>query len=299
MQLPHPEADVRSHYTGLLVFSLMLAAAGGLSADSLHWQGVNAQHTSWVGYYTSPYYAWDTTRDPDLLLTLFCLDFNHEIAPPYDWQADLHPLNQSNVTAYAQFGGNYSAGDIVNPPSFPFTSDSAGGNIFTQAGAGVINGMTVSYVRYLEAAWLFENILKAQARNPADTASMVISQVAVWELFVQAGANYSTLTNKVNATTGTRTFKNYLDNTAYTGTFRGAVDFALIEAQDAVLNHNWDAENWTLVTGNANWVRNSHNNVAVQEFLTPLPVPEPSGAAVLGAVLGMLGLAARRRRNAA
>jgi hypothetical protein len=49
-----------------------------------------------VGYvYVSPYTA--EVQGTNQLITLYCIDFNHEVAPPLEWQANLQTLDQANV----------------------------------------------------------------------------------------------------------------------------------------------------------------------------------------------------------
>ena len=229
---------------------LLSIAACAFCDTDIKW--VNSNGTIWDRYYTSPYYA--TSSDPALTLTLFCLDYNDEIAPPFEWHANVYALNESNVDNHAQFGGSYPG----------------------------ITGAPDAYVRYLEAAWLFTNIQSAQITH--DTNTMIVSQVAAWELFVNA-ANQAGLTSKINATGGTPAFGN-------------AVAKALVDAHTAVVDNNWGAANagkWSLVTGDPAWVRDSHGNIPVQEFLTPIHTPEPSALILLATMVGILGTAIRRR----
>ena len=233
---------------------LLMAGAGCAFADYMHWTGPNSLNTNWGGYYTSPSRAVDTTTNVNM--TLFCLDFNHEVAPPYDWQADIYELNPSNVQAHALYGAHADA-----------------------------------FTRYLQAAWLFTNITDAFNHQPADTVSMIISQVAAWELFVDA-AHAGTLNAKVSGTGGTYTFNNYIDGKSNAGlTFANAVDKALSEAQTAVAG-GWGGANagsWATVTGH------DSSGKPVQEFLAP--VPEPSAVVLLGTMAGVLGFACVFRRR--
>ena len=59
----------------------------------------------------------------------------------------------------AQFGGNYGHGVTTTP--WAFTGDSG-----AEAGHSVsLAASNTAYARYLEAAWLFTNILTAQANG--------------------------------------------------------------------------------------------------------------------------------------
>jgi len=41
-------------------------------------------------YYVSPYTA--EIKNTGELVTLYCIDFNHEVAPPWEWDANIQPL---------------------------------------------------------------------------------------------------------------------------------------------------------------------------------------------------------------
>src|SRR5689334_1123039 len=122
----------------LLLFSATLTTA--LADDDLVWNGPNG--TSWSNFYTSPYYATDQTTGRTL--TLFCLDYNHEIAPPTEWHADLNALSPANQSSYL-YGGSYP---FINP---------ATSNAFTGDNLGTVATDADRYQRYVEAAWLFTN----------------------------------------------------------------------------------------------------------------------------------------------
>jgi hypothetical protein len=254
--------------------AVLLSAAGTQAfADVLTWSGPNG--ATWGGYYTSPYTAKDVTRNE--LLTIFCLDFNNEIAPPTTWEANLVDLSGSNVGQY-QYGGSYGVPAPSQPP--PFRSV---GLFTTTTYDDAIN-------RYRAAAWLFTNILNSP---PYSSNSAIVSQVAAWELFVSAG-NLGTLTTKINGTSGTWTFNdNVGSGLPTTGTFATAVDAALNAAHAAVYDNGWTgAGAWQVVTADATWVNTTHSGIRVQEFLTP--VPEPASLALFGSLV-VAGVAARRK----
>jgi hypothetical protein len=279
---------------------ILLIACGCASADDLQWGGTYV--AAWSGFGTSPYTAIDTSAN-NKLVTIFCLDFNDEIAPPTDWQANIRPLTADNVMDFAQFGGNYGNGITAAP--FAFQSDSL---TLGDPHSIDLSASPTAYIRYQEATWLFGNILKALPNG--DINSSIISQVAVWDLFVE-GPNQSTLTNDIKAYNGPSgyTFNNYLYSTDNYSTppatqsmgglqFEDAVDEALKAAQNAVLNESWTSSNyvgtWDLVTGDPTWA--AAYGRPVQEFLTDAPpVPEPGAVVLLGTVMVAIGFFSRRR----
>ena len=101
----------------LLRSAALLILSGCLFADDLTWGGTWTG--VWSGFGTSPYTAIDTSLSKNP--TIFCLDFNDEIGPPYAWQANIYSLSQANVTQNAQFGGNYGQG----VPGFNFNISAA------------------------------------------------------------------------------------------------------------------------------------------------------------------------------
>jgi len=54
---------------------------------TLDWVGPNGNAAG--GYYISPYTAQINGAD----ILLYCIDFNHEIAPPTTWTANIEPLD--------------------------------------------------------------------------------------------------------------------------------------------------------------------------------------------------------------
>ena len=279
-----------------------MIVGGCLFGDDLQWGGTYV--AAWSGFGTSPYTAIDTS-DNNKLLTIFCLDFNDEIAPPINWTANIRPLTAGNVSGFAQFGGNYGTG----VPGAPFgITTPAFQSDLDPANPHYVNlGSFNAYTRYLEASWLFSNILHSLPHGDVNTS--VISQVAAWDLFVE-GKNQSALAGDISATSGSYTFNNYLfsadsystppTTTSIPGlNFEESVDEALKAAQNAVLNQNWAGSNyigsWNVVTADPAWT--AAYGIPVQEFLTDAPsVPEPGTVVLLGTLIAAIGLARRCKR---
>src|SRR5579863_10436252 len=111
--------------------------AGTAMADNFNWGNTYAQ--AWQGFGTSPYVAVNTVTNQPIVI--FCLDYNDEIAPPYNWNANVWTLNAQNVQTEAQYGGNYNnllntaygathpgqtAPNPISGPPYAFVTDSAG-----------------------------------------------------------------------------------------------------------------------------------------------------------------------------
>jgi hypothetical protein len=152
----------------LRLFLLAAAAvltAGTAFADHMAFQSTSNISNVWQGYYTSPYLVMDESVPPSgELLTVYCLDFNHEVAPPYMWDANIHPLDQAYVGSF-QYGSTAAA-----------------------------------WQHYAAAAWLFKAIEQLQADKPADANLKETEyQVAAWKLFVDA-SHEAVLNSKIHAT---------------------------------------------------------------------------------------------------
>ncbi len=296
-----------------LGFLCFILSCGCLFADNLNWGGT--YQGVWSGFGTSPYTAIDTSQN-NLVLQIFCLDYNDEIAPPTAWSATILNLNPSNVTNYGQFGGNYGNGITpVAGANFAFSGDTPTATPSDpNAGQYAVQIATNSpYIRYLEAAWLFSNIEQSLlGKNGDNVPNAIVSQVAAWDLFVEA-RNQATLRNEIDGTGGSWSFQNYVYSTNYqtapttesglpgSVSFEEAVDEALNAAQNAIAA-GWANSayfgTWNLVTGTQAYV-NSYG-IPVQEFLSPTPamnsqVPEPAAIVLLATVMVGVGTAIRRK----
>lgn len=324
-------------------------------ADDLNWGGTWV--ADWNNFGIGPYTAIDTSNNPHQTIQIFCLDFNDSIAPPIAWTASMLALNEPNVAGTGAFAGSYAAqyggsyntllqnafNDNSNPrpateksppqvsgastgqvPPYAFNKDNVAGGYSVNL-APSNQTADPAYTRYLEAAWLFQDMLLAL---PGDVNTDIIAQVAAWELFVNS-TNLSLLTNDVDTYGGRYIFNNYLAlapgqtylttsvvHTQPTGsagiTFEQAVDAALSAAQTAVVRDHWgpgsfNYGSWTLVTATPDYVIGYGD--AVQEFLSPnapaslaLPlqndpvVPEPKAVLLLGSAGAIVLWKYRRRR---
>jgi len=127
------------------------AAANPLTLD---W--VSAGNNPVGNYYVSPYTAEITSTGQ--LITLYCIDFNHEVAPPLEWEANIQTFDLSNVPAmqYGDLSANISS----------------------------------TWAKYEAAAWLITQL--TQTTNQYQQA---VDQYAAWKIFLdpahQAAYNQS------------------------------------------------------------------------------------------------------------
>lgn len=139
-------------------------------ADHMEWQSPSPFSNVWQGFYTSPYLAWDRSMTPPpygQLLTVYCLDYNDEVAPPYAWDANLNPLSLANTNLY-----QYRS-------AFPTAEQ--------------------TYLRYASAAWLFTAMHNLETSQPAGWRTLETEyQVAAWRLFVDT-AHAADLNARIHA----------------------------------------------------------------------------------------------------
>lgn len=295
-----------------LRFALLLTLSTfSAFADTFVWGDTYAQ--AWQGFGTSPYSAHGSGANANI--TIFCLDFNDQIAPPFTWNATVWNLTQANVQNEAQYGGNYNnlldaayqtsnpgqnAPNQVSGPPYAFVTDDAGGSYKAD-----LTNSPDAYTRYLEAAWLFSEIEAAGSQTPFD----LVFQAAAWDLFVNT-ANQADLAQDIqntNADGNIYGFQDYIDPAGSATAnvsgidFQQAVDYALNAAQAAVVtNHTFTGDGWTIVTADPTWVETDGKTIPAQEFLSPNavdppPVPEPSSIVLLATLAGAAWFGRNRR----
>lgn len=270
---------------------LALFLAGSVSnalADqfdvNMQFEGVVNSNATWAGpgetVYVSPYTATDT--DNSTLITVYCLDWNHNIGFGQDWTADFISLVPTNphLSDLYYYGSTtaYALGQ---------TSPGSGTDTLTS-----VTGLLPAemYDRYLEAAWLFTQIQKLGTLNSANATTEDELNVAAWTLFLDAnppvtnGTDPSAFATAINASSS----------------FANDVYNDLQNAQAAV-SAGYTAEGWYAITPNPKGILPDGQNNATQEFLAydPDPVPEPQAILLFGTLVGILGATRYRRRKQA
>jgi hypothetical protein len=133
------------------LFALALVIAPvGLFATELTLDFVSPGNNPVGFYYVSPYTA--EIKGTGQLLTLYCIDFNHDISPPNEWTAQIESFDFANLP-------NMQHGGDPNP--------------------------TATWLKYEAAAWLVTQM--AEQPNTAQGLSQeAIYQYAAWEVFLDA-----------------------------------------------------------------------------------------------------------------
>ena len=99
------QVDMQKFHANIFRAAVILLISGSAfitparaNTITLDWVGPNGNNAG--GYYISPYTAQIDGTNQSLLI--YCIDFNHDIAPPYQWEANIAPLT-SNVSSF-QYG---------------------------------------------------------------------------------------------------------------------------------------------------------------------------------------------------
>ncbi len=112
-------------------------------------------------YYVSPYTA--TVKGLGQQIVLYCIDFNHEVAPPNEWNAVIASLNSADSASF-QYGAQWT--------------------------------------KYEEAAWLIDQLSAADGTTATGLHQRAIDQYAAWEIFLDA-AHTGAYNSSVQAAGGT------------------------------------------------------------------------------------------------
>ena len=290
---------------------LLFALAGATWADQMQFGSTVVNGVTWQGpenVYVSPYYATDVTSSPgspftnNTVIQIYCLDWNHNITFGFPWTADIFaidPLDGNGPKLYYDQTVDVSAYTLAPQTSDPTNKVELDPITLHQADM---------YNRYLEAAWLFNQMRLLWAptppgsSHPNDVEQRELN-VAAWTLFLDVNPPIIPSNQ-----TDPAVFAQDINNSG--GGVASGQDFAIdvynyvqcakahvVGGSTCVMpgggttyinpGGDYDAAGWYAVT----------NGVGTQEFLTYVPpVPEPSAVILLGTVVGMLGLTKFRRK---
>ena len=133
----------------LVAFTMMLlpASLSAYSITTLDW--VSAGNNPQGYYYVSPYTA--QVKGSPQQLTLYCIDFNHEVAPPLEWNAVIEPLAFSNFS-------NFQYASLGTPAS--------------------------TWDKYQAAAWLITQLSNVAGSTSQAQYQRAVFQYAAWKIFV-------------------------------------------------------------------------------------------------------------------
>jgi hypothetical protein len=294
----------RSKTLGVLAL-LLAGSAGSALADLDHvdmvFNGVVNTSATWAGpgetVYVSPYTATDTDTNPVTPITIYCLDWNHNIDFGQQWTADFLSLDPTNPDASELYYYNSTTAYQLD----------AGGNLDQ-----VSENSTQMYDRYLEAAWLFTQIQNLGPLGAGNVTAQDELNVAAWTLFLDASPVAGS-----NPAGNTSTTEFAADIASTSPGFALAVYYDL-QCAIAHVTGGTDTSNGCTKTAGAadfngaGWYavtpdpKNSPNQVT-QEFLTDdpsfvpnvEPVPEPQAFALFGTLVGILGASRYRRQKRA
>jgi PEP-CTERM motif len=283
-------------------------------ADHLTFGGV-VNGVTWQGpenVYVTPYTAMVNSTSGGSPLTantsieVYCLDWNHNINFGQPWDADVFSIDP--ITAANEANLYYTAAN-TNHTAYQLDASNS-----TQDQLDAVSGLNqlAMYKRYLEAAWLFDQMrllhLDTGAGNTAlNQAKQRELNVATWTLFldvdppingalVTSAPSFAADINNTSTSSSSATFARNVYNdlqcaiahvtgvagggctsTGNTNTFGG--DFA--------------ASGWYAITPDPK----SGGNLT-QEFMTYIPpVPEPSTWVLFATVVGILAWSRKRRQQ--
>jgi hypothetical protein len=106
--------------------------------------GQRGEQSCWV-LLRQPYTA--EIKSTGAIITLYCIDFNHEVAPPLEWEANIQTF------------------DLANVPSMQYGNLSA--------------DMNSTWVKYEAAAWLITQLTQTTSKY-----QQAVDQYAAWKIFL-------------------------------------------------------------------------------------------------------------------
>lgn len=154
--------------------------SAGLYADDITLDWTSSGHNPVGQFYVSPYIA--TVKETGKALTLYCIDFNHEVAPPYEWKATLNPLDYGDVP------------DL-------------------QYGSADVGSQDAVWTDYKMAAWLIDQLIHVNPLDATELHQQAVFQYAAWEIFLKGSTNVAKFNASV-ASAGGASFQSEI-NTAF------------------------------------------------------------------------------------
>jgi hypothetical protein len=141
--------------------------SAGLFADDITLDWISSGNNPVGQFYVSPYVA--TVKETGKALTLYCIDFNHEAAPPYEWKATLNPLDYGDV------------------PDLQYADAGPRDAVWTD---------------YKMAAWLIDELSRVNPTDGAGRHQQAVFQYAAWEIFLNGSANLAKFNSSVASAGG-------------------------------------------------------------------------------------------------
>jgi hypothetical protein len=263
----------------LLLTGSVSSALADQSHVSMQFDGVVNPSATWAGpgetVYVSPYTATDLSTTPNAQITIYCLDWNHNIDFGQDWTADFLSLAPTNPDLSDLYYYNSTT-------AYQLGQSSPGTDTLTS----VAVNQTEMYDRYLEAAWLFTQIQNLGTLNSADATTEDELNVAAWTLFLDAdppvssGTDHAAFAADINA--GGSSFANLV--------------YSDLQNAQAAVSGGYTAPGWYAITP---YDKTPGSGDVTQEFLAHDPVPEPQAILLFGTLVGILGATRYRRRKRA